>query len=70
MVKSVYVNDTNYGCEEVKEHRKLIIELRDAALKSNHFDWAVTLSVTVALLSHFAEMLDKPLTEKEQGLEV
>lgn len=56
-MKRPVINDTTFGPEEVMEHRKLIIELRDGALKQNDFQWAVILSVTVGLLNAFATLL-------------
>ncbi|AHC30546.1 hypothetical protein CC53_gp129 [Rhizobium phage vB_RleS_L338C] len=39
----------------IKEHRDLLINLRDGALKGGHFEWAVPLSHTIAYLSKLAE---------------
>lgn len=49
-MKQVEINDTLYGPEEVHEHRELIIQLRDNALKQGNMEWALILSITVALL--------------------
>lgn len=59
MARTAYINDTHYGPKEVLEHRELIIQLRDEALKQNDFQWSVTLSITVALLHRLAVELEE-----------
>lgn len=58
--RTLFINDTTYDAALVREHRKSVIELRDAALKSNAFDWAISLSVTIALLDGLATILEEP----------
>lgn len=58
LVKQVLINDTLYGPEEVDDHREQIIELRDHALKNNQFEWAIILSITVALLATLSSELN------------
>ena len=50
----IRLNDTDYTSSLIREHRKKIINLRDVALQSNHFNVAVLLSITVGLLEELA----------------
>lgn len=51
----IHLNDTDYTPELIREHREQIIQLRDSALKNNHFEWAIILSVTIGLLEELAK---------------
>lgn len=55
----IHFNDTDFDVEAIREHRKLIIALRDKALVQNDFEWAVILSITVGLLAALAEKEEK-----------
>lgn len=54
----VRVAGIDYDADMIREHRNLIIELRDEALRQDDFEWAVNLSNTVALLAEFANLIE------------
>lgn len=58
MPKAVQINDTQYGPEEVLDHREVVIQLRDSALAAGQMEWALHLSITVALLQVLASELN------------
>lgn len=51
MSKTIGSGDTSYTMEDVEKMREGLITLRDAALKAAMFDWAVSLSHTIAFLA-------------------
>lgn len=57
-VTSVEVAGVIYDAPKVREHRELIIQMRDAALEQNAMDWAVALSHNIGLLNHLANTLE------------
>ncbi len=54
------LDGVTYDAEAVREMREAVIEMRDASLKDDAFDWAVSLSHVVAVLAFYAEELEKP----------
>ena len=57
-VRTALINDTMYGPKEVESIREEIIELRNGALSSGQMQWALLLSINIALLQVLAQMLD------------
>lgn len=57
-VRTALINDTMYGPKEVEDIREEIIALRDNALKVGQMQWALLLSINIALLQVLAQMLD------------
>lgn len=55
---SVEVAGVIYDSAKIREHREKIIVLRDGALEQTDTQWAVILSHNVALLDHFANLLE------------
>lgn len=54
----VRVAGIDYDADMIREHRNLVIELRDEALRQGDMTWAVNLSHTVALLAEFADLIE------------
>lgn len=48
-----------YNKATVQALRETVIEMRDHALKSNAFDWAVALSHVAAVLAYYIEELEE-----------
>lgn len=51
----IHLNDTDFTPARIREHRELVIKIRDQALKDNNFEWAVILSITIGLLFELAK---------------
>lgn len=61
---NILVGDVNMSAEDIEENRSAIITLRDAALQDSRFDWAVTLSYTIALLAALKTMVEIEVGKK------
>jgi hypothetical protein len=58
-MKSPEVSGIVYDKENLTSLRNELIGLRDTALGTGRFDWAVILSHVVGVMYHFIEELDK-----------
>lgn len=47
-----------YDAPKVRDLRETLIQMRDHSLNAGAMDWAVPLSHNIALLDHFANLLE------------
>lgn len=52
------IDGMELGPEEIKQHREMLIILRDAALKANNFEYAVGLSHIIAILAILIQRME------------
>lgn len=57
-VRTALIDGTMYGPKEVESIREDLGALRDSALSNGAMEWAVLLSINIALLQVLAQMLD------------
>lgn len=64
-VRTALINDTMYGPKEVESIREDLGALHDSALSNGAMEWAVLLSINIALLQVLAQMLDCNINIKD-----
>lgn len=62
------LDGTTYDRDAIEGLRESAIEMRDAALKADAFDWAVSLSHIVAVLGFYRDEL--PVPSEQKGLTI